>query len=30
MADTINALAIGTLTGSGGAGIVFPIVLLPV
>jgi len=30
MADLINAVAIGWLTGGGGGGIVFPIVLIPV
>ncbi|HEV3395466.1 MAG TPA: hypothetical protein VG100_04940, partial [Xanthobacteraceae bacterium] len=30
MADLINAVAIGALTGGGGGGIVFPIVLIPV
>ena len=30
MADLINAVAIGTLTGGGGGGIVFPTVLIPV
>ena len=30
MADLINAVAIGTLTGGGGGGIVFPIVLIPI
>jgi hypothetical protein len=29
MADLINAVALGTLTGGGGGGIVFPIVLIP-
>ena len=29
MADLINAVALGTLTGGGGGGIVFPIVLTP-
>ena len=30
MADLINAVAIGTLTGGGGGGIVFPLVLIPI
>jgi len=30
MADLINAVVIGTLTGGGGGGIVFPIVLVPI
>jgi hypothetical protein len=30
MADLLNALALGALTGGGGGGIVFPIVLIPV
>ena len=30
MADFVNAVAIGTLTGGGAGGIVFPIVLIPV
>jgi fatty acid desaturase len=30
MADLINAVAIGVLTGGGGGGIVFPIVLIPI
>jgi hypothetical protein len=30
MADLINAVAIGWLTGGGGGGIVFPIVLIPI
>jgi len=30
MADLVNAVALGTLTGGGGGGIVFPIVLIPV
>jgi len=30
MADLINAVAIGALTGGGGGGIVFPIVLIPI
>ncbi len=30
MADLINAVAIGALTGGGGGGIVFPIVLVPI
>jgi len=30
MADLINAVAIVTLTGGGGGGIVFPTVLIPV
>jgi hypothetical protein len=30
MADLVNAVTIGTLTGGGGGGIVFPIVLIPV
>jgi hypothetical protein len=30
MADLVNAVAIGALTGGGGGGIVFPIVLIPV
>jgi hypothetical protein len=30
MADLINAVTIGTLTGGGGGGIVFPTVLIPV
>jgi hypothetical protein len=30
MADLINAVVIGTLTGGGGGGIVFPIVLIPI
>jgi hypothetical protein len=30
MADLVNAVAIGTLTGGGGGGIVFPIVLIPI
>jgi hypothetical protein len=30
MADLIDAVAIGALTGSGGGGIVFPIVLIPI
>ena len=30
MAGLINAVALGTLTGGGGGGIVFPIVLIPV
>jgi hypothetical protein len=30
MADLINAVAVGALTGGGGGGIVFPIVLIPV
>jgi hypothetical protein len=29
MAGLINAVALGTLTGDGGGGIVFPIVLIP-
>jgi hypothetical protein len=29
MADLINAVALGTITGGGGGGIVFPIVLIP-
>jgi hypothetical protein len=29
MADLINAVAIGALTGGGGGGIVFPLVLIP-
>jgi len=29
MADLINAVALGTLTGGGGGGLVFPIVLIP-
>ena len=29
MADLINAVALGTITGSGSGGIVFPIVLIP-
>jgi hypothetical protein len=30
MADLIDAVAIGALTGGGGGGIVFPIVLIPI
>jgi len=30
MADLINAVALGALTGGGGGGIVFPIVLIPI
>ena len=30
MADLVNAVAIGALTGGGGGGIVFPIVLIPI
>jgi hypothetical protein len=30
MADLVNAVALGVLTGGGGGGIVFPIVLIPV
>ena len=30
MADLVNAVALGALTGGGGGGIVFPIVLIPV
>jgi len=30
MADLVNAIALGALTGGGGGGIVFPIVLIPV
>jgi hypothetical protein len=30
MADLINAVAVGALTGGGGGGIVFPIVLIPI
>jgi hypothetical protein len=30
MADLINAVALGVLTGGGGGGIVFPIVLIPI
>jgi hypothetical protein len=30
MADLVNAVLIGTLTGGGGGGIVFPIVLVPI
>jgi hypothetical protein len=30
MADLVNAVVLGTLTGGGGGGIVFPIVLIPV
>src|SRR5262249_34011868 len=30
MVDLINAVALGTLTGGGGGGIVFPTVLIPV
>jgi hypothetical protein len=30
MADLINAVALGTLTGGGGGGIVFPIILIPI
>jgi hypothetical protein len=30
MADLVNAVTIGTLTGGGGGGIVFPIVLIPI
>jgi hypothetical protein len=30
MADLVNAVAIGSLTGGGGGGIVFPIVLIPI
>jgi hypothetical protein len=30
MADLVNAVAIGWLTGGGGGGIVFPIVLIPI
>jgi hypothetical protein len=30
MADLINAVALGTLTGGGGGGIVFPLVLIPI
>jgi hypothetical protein len=30
MADLVNAVLIGTLTGGGGGGIVFPVVLIPV
>jgi len=30
MADLVNAVAIGTLTGGGAGGIVFPIVLIPI
>ena len=29
MADLVNAVALGGLTGGGGGGIVFPIVLIP-
>ncbi len=29
MADLINAVALGTLTGGGGGGLIFPIVLIP-
>jgi hypothetical protein len=29
MADLVNAVALGTLTGGGGGGIVFPVVLIP-
>jgi hypothetical protein len=29
MADLVNAVVIGALTGGGGGGIVFPIVLIP-
>ncbi|HEV2954606.1 MAG TPA: hypothetical protein VGX95_00675 [Xanthobacteraceae bacterium] len=30
MADLVNAVIIGALTGGGGGGIVFPIVLIPI
>jgi hypothetical protein len=30
MADLVNAVVLGTLTGGGGGGIVFPIVLIPI
>jgi hypothetical protein len=30
MADLVNAVTIGALTGGGGGGIVFPIVLIPI
>ena len=29
MADLVNAVALGTLTGGGGGGIVLPVVLIP-
>jgi hypothetical protein len=29
MADLVNAVVLGALTGGGGGGIVFPIVLIP-
>ena len=30
MADLVNAVVLGALTGGGGGGIVFPLVLIPV